>query len=458
MTAPTSKQRTTTHQRSEVGEGFQIPTIGSRAERADPREGKADRKFRHPPDGSNTVARVFSAPETVRDLSERGPEPEQGRFPGTSFAECKAPRRARRTRVTAPPPEPDALMAVFTRRLAGAYRPKTGQQYLWGVDDVLKLATERQGRLVSLNELFADESLLGAILVSAARAGGGPEVSGWTVSARRNAVSAAANLLAPELRARGISEPERAVNSALRLRAERIGKRYRLPKPLLRKDGRRPSPSAAEVAALVQVAERDPGWAGARHAGLIETMFVTGARVNAVRELDGTAIYREPNGSGRMLVHAKHWKDSGEFLLPEAVMARLDAYAAGFNQWAAARGLSTRVGVGVAGPFWRSRRGAQMSYREINRRLTEVCALAGTVRYTPHAFRHAFATLATETVPRFTVARAGGWGNLSRVMDETYTHRDIDTAREKVVAALGPNRRSDDSEMLPVVHEPASVG
>lgn len=137
-------------------------------------------------------------------------------------------------------------------------------------------------------------------------------------------------------------------------------------------------------------------------------------------------------------------------------MVRIDAYAAGFNQWAAARGLPARVGVGVAGPFWRSRRGTPMSYSEISRRLTEVCALAGTVRYTPHAFRHAFATLATETIPRFNVARAGGWGNFSRVMDESYTHRDIDTAREKVAAALGPNRLLDDSEVLPI-HEPVVV-
>ncbi len=354
------------------------------------------------------------------------------------------------------PATPEALLETFATRLDHAYAPKTARQYRWGLGDILKLAAERRGRPISLLELFEDCDLLGSILTSTARAGGGPEVAGWTVPARRSAAYAAASLLAPELRAGGIAEPRWAVDAALRLLAERVGNRYRLPKPLTRNYGRGSAPSAAEVDAVIQAAESDPGWRGPRDSALFQTMFFTAARVNAVRELDGAAVQREPDGGGRMLVHAKYWKDSGEFLIPATVMMLIDAYATAFNLWATARGLSARVGIGVPGPLWRSRRGMPVSYSEINRRLTEVCAQASIARYTPHAFRYAFATLGTEVAPRFVVAMAGGWTGGPRLMDEHYVHRDIDAALAKV-AAMKPRRSPDDSNVRPI-HQPVGVG
>ena len=409
MSAPIPESPTT-HQRSEVGDPVQVPTIGS--------------------------------------------QPEQARFPDPIFAACRAPRR-RRLRPTAPPTGPqDVLLETFAIQSPHFFTLKTARQYRWALGDVLKLAAERRGCPVLLLELFEDQELLGSILTSTARAGGGPEVAGWTVPARRSAVFAAASVLGPELRRYGIADARAAVEAALRLHAVRIGSTYRLPKALARNYGRGPTLTAEELAALFEAAGNESGWLSDRDAALFQAMFFSGGRVNAVRDLDGAAIYREPDGGGRMLVHAKHPKDSGEFLIPAAVMERIDKYAAGFNSWAVARGLSVRVGVGVEGALWRSRRGRLLSYDEIRRQLTLACTGAGVRRITPHAFRHLFASLATEDNSRAASASAGGWAG-PRLMDAHYVRRNVDDVRKRMAAIAG-RHDSDDADIAPI-REPATV-
>lgn len=339
------------------------------------------------------------------------------------------------------------LLETFTVQSPHFFTLKTARQYRWALGDVLKLAAECRGRPVQLLELFEDQELLGSILTSTARAGGGPEVAGWTVPARRAAVSAAASLLSPELRRHGIADARAVVQAALRLHAVRIGSTYRLPKALARNYGRGPNLTAEELAALFEAAGDDPGWIGDRDTALFQTMFFSGARVNAVRDLDGAAIYREPDGGGRILVHAKHPKDSGEFLIPAAVMERIDRYAAGFNSWAVARGLAVRVGVGVEGALWRSRRGRLLSYDEIRRQLTVACTGAGVRRITPHGFRHLFASLATEDNSRVVSASAGGWAG-PRLMDEHYVRRNVDDVRKRMAAIAG-RRDPGDADIVP---------
>ena len=344
---------------------------------------------------------------------------------------------------------------MFRRRCARVHTPATATKYAWCASNVLRLASEHAARELDLTGLFREPLLLGAILVSAKRAGGGPEVSGWTVANRRTAMRSVAGLLAPELEAAGISEPSSVVDDALRACAERVGMRYRLPKaPVRNRGGRAPSP--AEVRAVTEAMREEPGWAGRRDALLVELLFLVGCRVNAAVALRGASVTRRPDGRGLMHVHAKHHRDSGEFLIPAALTREIDDYVSDFNSWSRARGLGIRVGVGIPGPLWRSHTGRPLGYRSFVTRLAAACQRAGVERVTPHALRRAFASTATESLDRATVARAGGWMN-SRLMDAHYMQRTVDVAKRKVAEATRRQRHRDDVD-LPAVVPQAPVG
>ena len=62
---------------------------------------------------------------------------------------------------------------------------------------------------------------------------------------------------------------------------------------------------------------------------------------------------------------------------------------------------------------------------------------------TPHAFRRAFASTATEALDRATVAGAGGWMN-SRLMGAHYKQWTVDVAKRKVAEATRRRRHRDD--------------
>jgi integrase len=379
-----------------------------------------------------------SEPGSTIQIEEIGSRPRQLGFDGDAFAGCVP--RTRRAR-TLPPREhrDDPLLQTFRRRCARVHTTATAKKYAWCASNVIRLASERLRDDITLLELFREPLLLGSVLVESKRAGGGTEVSGWTVANRRTAMRSVAGLMAPELTAAGIEDPVAVVDDALRACAERVGTRYRLPKaPVRDRGGRAATPT--EVRSVSNAMRSKPGWAGQRDAILVEILFVTGARVNATLALEGASLTTGADGRGVMQVCAKHRRDSGEFLVPADLMSHIDGYVSEFNAWSRARGLPVRIGVGAPGPLWRSPTGRPFEYGSFVARLTVACQQADVERLTPHAFRRAFATTATEALDRRTVSRAGGWLN-TRLMDAHYVQRPAEVAKRKVARAT---RRASD--------------
>ena len=385
-----------------------------------------------PPPPTTTTKQRSELPSTCQ-IAEIGTRPEQLRFPAPAFTEVRPPRVRPARKPRSRDAQPDDLLATFRRRCAARHSAGTARQYAWAVKDILKLAAEFRARSLTLLDLFQDEEAIGVALTASRRAGGGAAISGWTAASRRTAIRAASQLLAPQLRDEGIADPGGVIERALRAHAERIGSGYRLPEPPSRsRGGAAPNPDT--VVAVLDALEATPGWAGQRDRAIFETMFFTGVRVNAIRLLDGAHLRRLPDGSGRLSVHAKHPRDSGEFVLPPDSRARLEQYAADFNLWAAAKGISARVGAGLRGAFWRSVSGRTLGYASMCHSLEVACERAGVERLTPHAFRRAFATIATERLPRSTVASAGAWLGTRR-MDDHYVQRSADSIWRRIGSA-----------------------
>lgn len=405
----------------------------------------------------------MTAPDGTSGRSERGArlQIEGGRqlhLNGDIFVDCVPPRLP--TQATQAFPRhghnKDLFIATFRERCSRVHSTATAQKYAWCASDVVRLASERLGDGVTVVDLFHHPLLLGSVLTESKRAGGGPEVSGWTVANRRTAMRSIAGLMAPELAAAGIDAPVAVVDSALSACAERVGTHYRLPKaPSRNRGGRAATPT--EVRAVTDAMRKEPGWAGQRDAILVELLFLTGTRVNATLALDGAALGERSDGRGVMRVHAKHRRDSGEFLVPVSLMERINDYVSQFNGWARIRGLHTSIGVGVPGALWRTPSGKPLGYGSFVGRLTAACEEADVARLTPHAFRRAFATIATESLDRRTVSRAGGWLN-TRLMDTHYVQRPAEVTKRRIARAMRTG--NDDADRLPVTiteDQPAEV-
>ena len=97
---------------------------------------------------------------------------------------------------------------------------------------------------------------------------------------------------------------------------------WRAWRPLRNRGGRAPSPD--EVRAVTEAMREELGWAGRRDALLVELPFLVGCRVNAALTLRGASVTRRTDRRGLMHVHAKHHRDSGEFLIPAALMREID--------------------------------------------------------------------------------------------------------------------------------------
>jgi hypothetical protein len=125
----------------------------------------------------------------------------------------------------------------------------------------------------------------------------------------------------------------------------------------------------------------------------------------------------------------------------------LISYSEQFNAWAKTAGLPDRIGLGVPGPLWRNDLGYPLSYKAWSRHLKQACVDAGVPVYTSHAFRRAFATMTSFSLPRLTVAAVGNWSS-PRLMDDHYIQPSLTRLRSRL--ARLPSRPE---EKLPSEHD-----
>ena len=308
-----------------------------------------------------------------------------------------------------------ALIEGFVRRLemVGA-SAKTREAYIFQLTQLVAAGRrhglrERHGLIT----LFRDERLLGLALTDDESAGGGM-LSRWTLAQRRTAVRSFARLMAPELRSLLAEEPEAVVVRALRRVAERVGGGYRLTGGTPRHRGGR-APTPAEVDAIVEEVGKAPGFKGARNRAFFTLLHETGSRVNALRGITGDAMVVLPGGRMRLMLPAKGQATPREVELSERAAGLLLEYVSAFNRHAVVAGRSERITIGEPELVWRSSWGIRWAYHGVAETFARACLAAGVHAYTLHSLRRAFATDAASTLPRHTVARAGGWQGLDRL-------------------------------------------
>jgi integrase len=370
-----------------------------------------------------------------------------------AFEGIEPPRHRRSSRATSKPTRlADPLLDTFTRRCKAQFSEGTARQYRWGIQSALDLAAEVTRDTFTVADLFDDEEAMSISIATARRVGGGPPLSRWTIASKRAAMRCVAKLLAPELRRLGIVSGLEVIDRALQSRSTRIGMRYSLPGGMTRQRGGT-APDAQTVRALFDAMTSRPGWEGRRDHVFFEILYVTGIRVGALASLDCSNLRRRSDGTGQLVAHAKHGKDSGEFVIPRETMERVDRYVTDFNLWALASARPQRIAVGSEGVLWGSVRGGPMNADAARKALRNACTAIGIEALTPHAFRRAFATTATESLPRATVAVAAGWQGDQR-MDDHYVQRSVDSAQRQVggVHQSRPDSPAPDIPLLP--HRP----
>jgi site-specific recombinase XerD len=183
-------------------------------------------------------------------------------------------------------------------------------------------------------------------------------------------------------------------------------------------------PTAAEVTAIIAQTARERGFIGSRNRAFFTLLVQTGTRVNALREADTNAVICMPGGRLRLMVHAKGRAARREVEITEEAASLFSEYIAAFNLDMLKRGRSDRLGLGEPGPLWRSSTGAQWSYAAISKTFARACLSDGVRAYRLHAFRRAYATDAASVLPRYVVARAGGWQGVERLDNHYIRPRD----------------------------------
>ena len=148
-------------------------------------------------------------------------------------------------------------------------------------------------------------------------------------------------------------EPYDRLDRALRSVAERVGAGYRLNGGAPRRRGGK-APSATQIRDVLDAAGREPGYRGARNRAFFTILAETGARVNALRQLDGADCFEMPSGRLRIFLHEKGKREPREIELSRDAAAGLRAYAEAFNYHAAVRHWPVRVRLGDRGPVWRN--------------------------------------------------------------------------------------------------------
>jgi integrase len=236
----------------------------------------------------------------------------------------------------------------------------------------------------------------------------------------------------PELAARLGADSHEVVDRALRVVAVRVGTGYRLNGGAPRRRGG-PAPTSADIAAVVKAAGRATSFRAARNQAFFTILAETGARINALRELDGADCVALPSGRLRLFLHEKGKAAPREVELSRDAADALRAYAVAFNVTAARDRWATRVHLGEAGPVWRNSGRGCWPYHDILATLRAACASAGVPAFRPHALRRTFATDSASVVPRHVVMQAGGWQGVER-LDDHYVHPRPSTIWQKLAA------------------------
>jgi integrase len=190
-----------------------------------------------------------------------------------------------------------------------------------------------------------------------------------------------------------------------------------------------------------------PGYRGLRNRAFFLILAETGARVNALRQLEGTDCVEMPSGRLRLFLHEKGGFEPREIELSRNAAADLRGYAEAFNHQAAVRRGPVRVRLGEPGAVWRNSPRGRWSDTDIRSTLHAGCLAVDVLAFTPHAFRRAFATDAASRLPRHTVAQAGGWQGLERLDDHYITPR-VATIYEKLLRRQErpPEQANDDAQ------------
>jgi hypothetical protein len=331
-------------------------------------------------------------------------------------------------------PESEEIIRLFCQRVLARSSKRSAGQYRWIMRDAVRIASRVAGRRVSIYELFSDQRLLGAVFSCPTTSRTEREVSMWLTSHRRTVPTRFARLMEDELRERGVFDALERVIAALREVAKPVGTGYRLPVGRPRgRGGAMPTPEEATL--VLQELAAAPGWAGYRNTAIAAILRRRGQRINALLELDGANVYRLPDGGIRIIVRAKSARQPAEVHLPNDVATAMSAYVDDFNAWARKRGLPQRIGFGLAGKFWRHDTSNRLTYEVWTRILKQAAVRRGVVPFPSHAFRRAFATEATQKLPRSVAALAGGWTS-NRRMDDHYVQPSL-TKLRRLLTNLG---------------------
>jgi integrase len=297
----------------------------------------------------------------------------------------------------------------------------------------VRIASRMAGRAVTCADLFQNELLLGRAIVDDVSPTLGTQLSKWTLAQRRSAIRKFVTLMRPELLWLLADQPNDVLDRALRGVAERAGAGYRLTGGAPRRRGGR-VPSEEQIRTVLEAVGRAPGYFGARNWAFFTILAETGARVNALRHLDGADCVEMPSGRLRLFLHEKGTGEAREVELSHGASAALRSYAEAFNYLAAVRRWPVRVCLGEPAAVWRNSTRGCWAYDDILATLRAGCSAAEVPAFTPHALRRAFATDAASVLPRHTVAQAGGWKGVRR-LDDHYVQPHDETIREKLKRA-----------------------
>lgn len=369
-----------------------------------------------------------------------------------------APRRQRRHNYQLQPirterAEVDALETLYEERAGKRLAARSVPTYRWLRRDMLALAGGIAGQPVSILDLFSDEILLGQVLVSD-RFANGRTCSKSTMAHRRTEARSLATVLRPELLTALGRDPHEIIRDALRARAERRGGGYRISGGTPRAHGG-PTPDKGELRAIIHSIGCGEGWVGLRDHAIARLLAVTASRVTAMLNLDGADCHLLVGNRVRLLLHQKNGRDRHEAELDHDAADALQMYVAAFNHAMQVGGRPERIRLGEPGPVWRTERGNRMPDKAFRDALRRACVAAGVPDYTPHAFRRAWATAASEVLPRWEGALGGGWRGTERFDASYVTPNRADVRRKLSGIGLKPDRQA--SEPTSGLHEPAQA-